>query len=152
MTGFDAAIHATFPQTEIQNCIIHQLRSFSKYVSYKDLKALMADLKAVYAAVDEQAALDALDAFGVRWDKKYPKISQSWRVNWANLSTYFKHPQEVRRLDTVDNSQINVLSQRTMHRICTAATNEEVSFAYRVAIPRQRFRWRNAFSTRWRSL
>ena len=51
-------------------------------------------------------------------------------------------------LDTVDNSQINVLTQRTMHRICTAATNEEVSFAYRVAIPRQRFRWRNAFSTR----
>ena len=92
LTGFDAAIHATLPQTEIQNCIIHQLRSFSKYVSYKDLKALMADLKAVYAAVDEQAALDALDAFGVRWDKKYPKISQSWRVNWANLSTYFKHP------------------------------------------------------------
>ena len=104
LTGFDAAIHATFPQTEIQNCIIHQLRSFSKYVSYKDLKALMADLKAVYAAVDEQAALDALDAFGVRWDKKYPKISQSWRVNWANLSTYFKHPQEVRRLIYTTNA------------------------------------------------
>ena len=49
----------------------------------------MADLKAVYAAVDEQAALDALDTFGERWDKKYPKISQSWRSNWANLSTYF---------------------------------------------------------------
>ena len=58
----------------------------------------------------------------------------------------------IKQLDTVDNSQINVLTQRTMHRICTAATNEEVSFAYRVAIPRQRFRWRNAFSTRWRSL
>ena len=77
LTEFDAAIHATFPQTEIQNCIIHQLRNSSKYVSYKDLKALIADLKAVYAAVDEQAALDALDAFGERWDKKYPKISQS---------------------------------------------------------------------------
>ncbi len=51
----------------------------------------MADLKAVYAAVDEQAALDALDAFRERWDKKYPKISQSWRANWANLSTYFKY-------------------------------------------------------------
>ena len=98
MTGFDAAIHATFPQTEIQNCIIHQLRNSSKYVSYKDLKALMADLKAVYSAVDEQAALNALDTFGERWDKKYPKISQSWRANWANLSTYFKYPQEVRRL------------------------------------------------------
>ena len=61
-------------------------------------------------------------------------------------------PDHIHMLDTVDNSQINVLTQRTMHRICTAATNEEVSFAYRVAIPRQRFRWRNAFSTRWRSL
>ena len=73
-------------------------------VSYKDLKALMADLKAVYAAVDEQAALDALDAFGERWDKKYPKISQSWRSNWANLSTYFKYPQEVRRLIYTTNA------------------------------------------------
>ena len=100
LTGFDAAIHATFPQTEIQNCIIHQLRN----VSYKDLKALMADLKAVYAAVDEQAALDALDTFGERWDKKYPKISQSWRSNWANLSTYFKYPQEVRRLIYIINA------------------------------------------------
>ena len=104
LTGFDAAIHATFPQTEIQNCIIHQLRNSSKYVSYKDLKALMADLKAVYAAVDEQAALDALDTFSERWDKKYPKISQSWRANWVNLSTYFKYPQEVRRLIYTTNA------------------------------------------------
>ena len=64
LTGFDAAIHATFPQTEIQNCIIHQLRNSSRYVSYKDIRALMVDLKAVYAAIDEQAALNALDAFG----------------------------------------------------------------------------------------
>ena len=92
LTGFSAAIEAVFPKTEIQNCIIHQLRNSSKYVSYKDLKALMADLKAVYAAVDEAAALDALDAFSERWDKKYPKISQSWRDNWPNLSTYFKYP------------------------------------------------------------
>ena len=104
LTGFDAAIHAVFPQTEIQNCIIHQLRNSSKYVSYKDLKARMADLKAVYAAVDEQAAMDALDAFGERWDKKYPKITQSWRSNWANLSTYFKYPQEVRRLIYTTNA------------------------------------------------
>lgn len=83
LTGFSAAIEAVFPKTEIQNCIIHQLRNSSKYVSYKDLKELMADLKAVYAAVDEQTALDALDTFAERWDKKYPKISQSWRENWA---------------------------------------------------------------------
>ena len=76
LTGFSAAIEAVFPKTEIQNCIIHQLRNSSKYVSYKDIKALMADLKAVYAAVDEQTALDALDIFAKHWDKKYPKISQ----------------------------------------------------------------------------
>lgn len=104
LTGFSAAIEAVYPQTEIQNCIIHQLRNSSKYVSYKDIKALMADLKAVYAAVDEQSALDALDAFAEIWDKKYPKISKSWRENWANLSTYFKYPKEVRRLIYTTNT------------------------------------------------
>ena len=104
LTGFTAAIEAVFPKTEIQNCIIHQLRNSSKYVSYKDLKALMADLKMVYAAVDEQTALDALDVFAERWDKKYPKISQSWQENWPNLSTYFKYPQEVRRLIYTTNA------------------------------------------------
>lgn len=83
---------------------LHRLRNSSKYVSYKDLKALMADLKAVYAAVDEPAALDALDTFAEHWDKKYPKISQSWRDNWANLSTYFKFPQELRRLIYTTNT------------------------------------------------
>lgn len=104
LTGFSGAIEAVFPRTEVQNCIIHQLRNSSKYVSYKDLKALMADLKAVYTAVDEQTALDALDVFSERWDKKYPKISKSWRDNWANLSTYFKYPQEVRRLIYTTNT------------------------------------------------
>ena len=104
LTGFSAAIGAVFPKTEIQNCIIHQLRNSSKYVSYKDIKALMADLRSVYAAVDEPAALDALDAFSAKWDTKYPKISRSWRENWANLSTYFKYPQEVRRLIYTTNA------------------------------------------------
>ena len=104
LTGFSAAIEAVFPKTEIQNCIVHQLRNSSKYVCYKDLKALMADLNAVYAAVDEPSALTALDTFSERWDQKYPKISQSWRKNWANLSTYFKYPQEVRRLIDTTNT------------------------------------------------
>ena len=104
LCGFSTAIEAVFPKTEIQNCIIHQIRNSSKYVSYKDLKALMADLKAVYAAVDEDAALMALDTFSEHWDKKYPTISQSWRENWANLSTYFKFPQELRRLIYTTNA------------------------------------------------
>ena len=64
----------------------------------------MADLKAVYAVVDEQAALNAPNAFGERWDGKYPKISRSWRANWANLSRYFKYPQEVHRLIYTTNA------------------------------------------------
>ena len=109
LNGFDTAIHAVFPETEIQNCMIHQLRNSSKYVSYKDLKALTSDLKAVYAAVDEQAALDALETFAQNWDNKYPKIkypkiAKSWQENWTNLSTYFKYPQEVRRLIYTTNT------------------------------------------------
>ena len=104
LTGFSNAINAVFPQTDVQNCIIHQLRNSSKYVSYKDLKALMADLKAVYAAVDEPSAQSALDAFEEAWGKKYPRIAASWRENWANLSTYFKFPQEVRRLIYTTNA------------------------------------------------
>ena len=104
LTGFANAIEAVFPKADIQNCIIHQLRNSSKYVSYKDLKALMADLKKVYAAVDEPSAEEALKAFSARWDKKYPKISASWRENWPNLSTYFKFPEELRRLIYTTNA------------------------------------------------
>ena len=104
LTGFTNAIEAVFPRADIQNCIIHQLRNSSKYVSYKDLKALMADLKKVYAAVDEPSAEEALEAFSARWDKKYPKISASWRENWPNLSTYFKFPEELRRLIYTTNA------------------------------------------------
>ena len=104
LTGFANAIEAVFPRTDIQNCIIHQLRNSSKYVSYKDLKALMADLKKVYAAVDEPSAEEALETFSARWDKKYPKISASWRENWPNLSTYFKFPEELRRLIYTTNA------------------------------------------------
>ena len=101
LTGFANAIEAVFPKTESQNCIIHQLRNSTKYVSYKDIKALVADLKAVYGAVDEPAAMDA---FAEKWDGKYPKISKSWRDNWPNLSAYFKYPEEVRRLIYTTNA------------------------------------------------
>ena len=104
LTGFTNAIEAVYPTTEIQQCIIHQIRNTTRYVSYKDVKVLMADLKRVYGAVDEQTALSELDRFATTWDKKYPKISNSWRTNWANLSTYFKYPQEVRTLIYTTNA------------------------------------------------
>jgi len=104
LVGFSAAINAVYPKTEIQNCIVHQIRNSAKYVSYKDLKTLMADLKAIYGAVDEPSAINALEAFEEKWNAKYPKISKSWRENWANLSTYFKYPEEIRKIIYTTNT------------------------------------------------
>ena len=78
LTGFPQAIEAVFPQTEIQQCIIHQLRNTTRYVSYKDNRKVMADLKAVYAAPTEEIALENLEDFGEKWNSKYPKIYKSW--------------------------------------------------------------------------
>ena len=104
LTGFPQAIEAVFPQTEIQQCIIHQIRNTTKFVSYKKLKPLMADLKRVYAAPTEEIALGELDSFDEKWSGKYPKIAKSWKDNWANLSTYFKYPEAVRRLIYTTNA------------------------------------------------
>ena len=104
LTGFPSAIEAVYPKTEIQQCIIHQIRNTTRFVSYKDIKALMADLKKVYAAIDEPTALSELENFDEKWGNKYPKIAISWRDNWANLSTYFKYPQEVRTLIYTTNT------------------------------------------------
>ena len=104
LTGFPQAIAAVFPETEIQHCIIHQIRNSTKYVSYKDLKALMADLKRVYTASTEEIARLELDAFAEKWDGKYPTISKSWNENWATLSTYFKYPEEIRKIIYTTNT------------------------------------------------
>ena len=104
LTGFPQAIEAVFPDTEIQQCIIHQIRNTTKFVSYKERKPLMADLKRVYAAPTEEIARAELDGFDEKWSGKYPKIAKSWKDNWANLSTYFKYPEAVRRLIYTTNT------------------------------------------------
>ena len=104
LNGFPQAIEAVYPKTEIQQCIIHQIRNSTKFVSYKDIKKLMADLKLVYAAPTEETALNELELFKDKWDSKYPKIYKSWHDNWATLSTYFKYPEAVRRLIYTTNA------------------------------------------------
>lgn len=104
LTGFADAIGAVFPQAEIQRCIVHQIRYTTKYVSYKDIKAFVADLKKIYQAVTEDYALQALDALENKWGEKYPSSVSSWRNNWAQLSTYFKYPAEIRQIIYTTNS------------------------------------------------
>jgi transposase-like protein len=98
LRGFTEAISACYPKTEIQKCIIHQIRNSIKYVSYKDLKKVTAALKPIYRASTEEAALEELDQFEKTWGDKYPLIVRSWRTNWAEIATFFKYPPEIRRI------------------------------------------------------
>ena len=91
LKGFSEAISACFPEAEIQKCVVHQIRNSVRYVSYKDVKKVLADLKPVYTAASEPLALGALDTFESCWGGKYPLIVTSWRNNWAELSTFFKY-------------------------------------------------------------
>jgi putative transposase len=104
LTGFGDAIHAVYPQTEIQRCIIHQIRYSTKFISYKDIKPFMADLKEVYQASTEEIALQKLDSLEEKWGNKYPSSIASWRNNWLQISTYFKYPPEIRRIIYTTNS------------------------------------------------
>ncbi|MGG3508532.1 IS256 family transposase [Paenibacillus lautus] len=98
LSGFSEAIAACYPKTEIQKCIIHQIRNSTRYVSYKDLKKVTADLKPIYKAATEEGALLELDRFEEVWGVKYPLIVAFWRSNWEELSTFFKYPPEIRKL------------------------------------------------------
>lgn len=104
LTGFADAIGAVFPKAEIQRCIVHQVRYTTKFVNYKDMKAFVKDLKTVYQAQTEEIALANLDELEEKWGKKYPSSVSSWRNNWAQLSTYFKYPEEIRRIIYTTNS------------------------------------------------
>ena len=104
LSGFSQAIESVYPKTEIQKCVIHQIRNSTKFVSYRDIKELIKDLKTVYKASTEELALSNLDIFEEKWGKKYPMCINSWRNNWAELSTYFKYPEGIRKLIYTTNS------------------------------------------------
>ncbi len=97
LTGFPDAVKAVFPDTHIQHCIVHMIRNSTKFVSYKDLKAVCRDLKAVYSAVNAEAGHDALEEFGKIWNEKYPMIYKSWQSSWNNLTEFFNYPESVRK-------------------------------------------------------
>ena len=98
LSGFSQAISAAFPNTEIQKCIIHQIRNSTRYVSYKDLKQVTADLKPIYKAATEEMARAALDQFEAKWSDKYPLTVRSWRTNWEELTAFFKYSPEIRKI------------------------------------------------------
>lgn len=104
LTGFTDAIAAVYPKTEIQRCIIHQIRSSTRYVSYKDVKAFTSALKPIYKAPTEELALEALNELESVWGAKYPVAIKSWRDNWDELSTMYKYPDQIRRIIYTTNA------------------------------------------------
>lgn len=104
LKGFAEAISTVFVQTEVQSCIVHQIRNSLKYVASKDQKIFMADLKPVYQAVNKNEAEEKLEALSEKWNKKYPVVIDSWKRNWEKLTTYFKYPQAIRKLVYTTNT------------------------------------------------
>ena len=97
LKGFPDAIAVEYPQTRIQLCIVHMVRNSLKYVSWKDYKAVTADLKKIYQSATEDQALSELERFAQQWDGLYPQISKSWNTHWANLRTIYEYPPEIRK-------------------------------------------------------
>jgi len=104
LTGFPDAIQAIFPKTEVQLCVVHQIRNSLRYVGSKHQKAFMVDLKRVYQALNKEAAESALDELEKIWGDKYPIVIQSWRNKWDNLSVYFRYPEPIRKVIYTTNS------------------------------------------------
>lgn len=104
LKGFAEAIRTIYPATEIQTCVVHQIRNSIKYVASKDQKEFMRDLKPVYKADNEQQALDKLEHLKEKCNKKYGMVIASWENNWSKLTTYFKYPEHIRRLIYTTNA------------------------------------------------
>ena len=104
LSGFPDAIQTVYPDAKIQLCIVHMVRNSLKYVSYKDYKAVTADLKKIYRSATEQEATLELDRFAKTWDQKHPQISKSWRNNWPNLITLFDYPDDIRKVIYTTNA------------------------------------------------
>jgi putative transposase len=97
LTGFPEAINAVFPKTTVQLCIVHMIRNSAKFVSYKDLKAVIADLKKIYTAVNEEQASAALLDFADKWDAKYPMIAESWSRHWQEITPFLQYPEFIKK-------------------------------------------------------
>lgn len=104
LTGFEKAILSVFPHTEVQLCIVHQIRNSLKYVASKDQKEFMKDLKLVYRAVSKEEAEDKLVELEEKWGKKYPVVLQSWNNNWEQLSHYFQYTESIRKIIYTTNT------------------------------------------------
>jgi putative transposase len=128
LKGFENAILSVFPKTELQLCIIHQIRHSLRYIASKDQKAFMADLKPVYRASSKQSAEEYLLELDEKWGKKYPSVLKSWHHNWERLSAYFKYDPAVRKVIYTTNAV------EGLHRMLRKYTKSKGAFTSQNAL------------------
>jgi putative transposase len=143
LTGFPEAIRAIYPEAQIQLCLVHMVRNSLKYVSFKDRKELVQDLKAIYQAASLKQAEEALLAFRKKWDKKYPTIGRSWEAHWENLIPFFQFPPEIRKVIYTTNaieSLNSVIRKNTRNRKIFPNEDSALKMVY-LAIQKASQKW-----------
>jgi transposase-like protein len=143
LNGFAEAIENIFPKTEVQLCVIHQIRNSMKYIPWKDYRAFMKDLKEVYRAATLELAEFNLDELAQKWEKKYPVVIKSWRSNWPRLSQYFKYPEQIRRLIYTTNTV------EGYHRMVRKVTKSKGAFTSDMAMLKLVYLATLNFQKRW---
>lgn len=119
LTGFKDVINQVFPLSLIQRCIVHMIRTSTRFVSYRDIKAVCADLRKIYTSADIQQAEIALHSFGQRWDKKYKEIRPKWEENWSELMAFMDYGQSIRRMIYTTNPV------EALHRVMRKVTKSK---------------------------
>jgi putative transposase len=143
LPGFAEAIESIFPQTEIQLCVVHQIRNSQKYLSYKDVKPFMKDLQTVYKATTKEQAERNLEQLAVNWGQRYPKVIESWRKNWPRLSNYFQYVKEIRRIMYTTNII------EGFHRQLRAVTKTKGAFQSEDALMKLLFLVQENITSKW---
>jgi transposase-like protein len=143
LTGFPEAVRSIYPNTRVQLCIVHMVRNSTKFVSYKDLKKVCADLKTIYSANTEEAGHDALEDFGKKWNGKYPMIHKSWEQCWGDLSEFYKYPPEIRRAIYTTNAieSLNYQLRKVTKNRSTFSTDDAIIKLLYLAIRNASEKW-----------
>ena len=145
LKGFAEAIENMFPKTEVQLCVIHQIRNSLKYIPWKNQREFMKDLKQVYKASTLEIAQHNLDQLEDKWAKQYPVVIKSWRTNWNRLSNYFKYPEPIRRLIYTTNTV------EGYHRMVRKVTKSKGAFTSETAMLKLVFMATMNFQRRWQT-
>jgi len=143
LRGFADAIESIYPKTEVQLCVIHQIRNSLKYIPWSNQREFMADLKKVYKADNLQMAAENMDLLEEKWAKKYPTVIKSWRTNWDRLTNYFKYPEPIRRLIYTTNTV------EGYHRMVRKVTKSKGAFSSDMAVMKLVFLATMNFQIKW---